>query len=322
MTAASSSADQRVVALCGGIGGAKLAYGLSRILPPEDLTVIVNTGDDFHHFGLHVSPDIDTVIYTLADRANSETGWGRDHESWRFMEAMRELGGPDWFNLGDTDLATKAFRTQRLSEGARLTEVTGEIARALGVTCTILPATDDPIPTIVETPEGQMPFQHYFVRHRWQPVVRRLELDAARNARVTSEVLEALGQDDLHAIILCPSNPYLSIDPMLAVPGIRQALRSSPAPVIAVAPLVGGEAIKGPLAKMMGELGLEVNLQTIADHYADFLDIFLVDVRDRDAPVSGPSIIHAQTVMTSVEDRTALAREVLFAAKGEVGRSS
>ncbi|MHA6688457.1 2-phospho-L-lactate transferase [Mesorhizobium sp. A556] len=315
MSPAVLPAHGRVVALCGGIGGAKLAYGLSRILPPENLTVIVNTGDDFCHFGLHVSPDVDTVTYTLAERANTVTGWGREGESWRFMEAIRELGGPDWFNLGDMDLATKAYRTQRLAEGARLTDVTTEIARSLGVFCTIMPATDDPVPTVVETPDGPMPFQHYFVRHRWQPVVRALNLDAARKAQPTREALDALRQDDLAAIVICPSNPYLSIDPMLALPGIREALVASSAPVVAVAPLVGGEAIKGPLAKMMGELGLDVSLQTIADHYADFLDILVADIEDRDVPVSSPSLFHAQTVMAGAQDRIALAREVLAIAQ-------
>lgn len=303
--------DGRVVALCGGIGGAKLAFGLSRIVPPENLTVIVNTGDDFQHFGLHVSPDIDTVIYTLAGRANSEHGWGRANESWRFMDAMRELGGPDWFNLGDSDLATKAYRTQRLFEGASLTETTGEIALALGVACRIIPATDDPIPTVVQTPEGPMPFQHYFVRHRWQPTVTALSLDAARRAQPSPEALAALSDPKLAAVVLCPSNPYLSVDPILAIPGLREALRAASAPVAAVAPLVGGLAIKGPLAKLMGELGLDVSLQTIADHYSDFLDIFIVDVSDGSSPVAGPALFHAQTVMQSDEDRIALAREVL-----------
>lgn len=305
----------RIVALCGGIGGAKLGYGLSRIVSPEKLSIIVNTGDDFTHFGLHVSPDIDTVIYTLADRANRQTGWGREDETWRFMEAMRELGGPQWFNLGDTDLATKAYRTQRLAEGASLTQVTGEIARALGVECTILPATDDPAPTVVRTASEDLAFQHYFVRERWQPEVRGLLLDAARSARPTTQVIEALRQESLDAIVLCPSNPYLSIDPILAVPRIRKALCDAKAPIVAVAPLVGGEAIKGPLSKMMKELGLDASLQTIADHYADFLDVMVVDETDAEIPVSGPMLVHAQTVMKTAEDRIGLATKVLAAAR-------
>jgi LPPG:FO 2-phospho-L-lactate transferase len=196
-----------------------------------------------------------------------------------------------------------------------LTEITGDIARALGVTCTIIPATDEPAPTIVVTSEGPIPFQHYFVRYRWRPVVRTLQLDAAQNAKPTAEAIAALRHGDLAAIVLCPSNPYLSIDPILAIPGIRNALREAAAPVVAVSPLVGGEAIKGPLAKMMRELGLDASLQTIADHYADFLDVLVVDVIDRNVPVHGPATVCAQTVMTTAQDRIDLAKVVMSAAQ-------
>ncbi|PSM17466.1 2-phospho-L-lactate transferase [Nitratireductor sp. StC3] len=313
-TVSSPTVDGRVVALCGGIGGAKLALGLSHVVPADRLTIIVNTGDDFRHFGLHVSPDIDTVTYTLAGRSNRDSGWGRDGESWRFMEAVKELGGESWFALGDTDLATKAVRTQRLAQGARLTEITGEIARALGVGCTILPATDDAVATIVDTDEGALPFQHYFVGRRWQPQIRALRFDGAERARPTREALAALGAEPLAALVICPSNPYLSIDPMLAIPGLRDAIRAVRAPVVAVSPLVGGKAVKGPLAKMIGELGHAATLQTIADHYADFLDILIADEADSGAAVTGPKTLFAPTLMHGLEESVALARTVLAAA--------
>jgi LPPG:FO 2-phospho-L-lactate transferase len=305
----------RVLALCGGIGGAKLALGLYHAMAPEDLTLIVNTGDDFRHFGLHVSPDIDTVTYTLAGRANTETGWGRGNESWRFMDAVRELGGDDWFGLGDTDLASKAVRTQWLAQGRRLTETTAAIAKALGVACTIQPATDNPVPTIVETDEGDLAFQDYFVRRRWQPAVRGLRYEGAAQAHLSPETVKALEDPALAAIIICPSNPWLSVLPMLAIPGLREALVASPAPVMAVSPLVGAQAIKGPLSKMMDELGLEPNLQNIADAYGGLLDVLIVDEADRDMAVSGPKIITAPIVMHSLDDRIELARSALAAAR-------
>ncbi|KQZ25746.1 2-phospho-L-lactate transferase [Mesorhizobium sp. Root552] len=307
----------RVLALCGGIGGAKLALGLYRAMPPEALTLVVNTGDDFRHFGLAVSPDIDTVTYALAGRANTQTGWGRGEESWRFMDAVRELGGEDWFGLGDTDLATKAVRTQWLAQGRRLSEATAMIARALGVGCAVQPATDDPIPTIVETDEGDLAFQHYFVRRRWQPAVRGLRYQGAADAALSPETARALADPELAAIVICPSNPWLSILPILAVPGLREALAASPAPVVAVAPLVGAQAIKGPLAKMMVELGMEPSLQNIADAYDGLLDVLIVDEADRHEAVSGPKIVAAPIVMHSLDDRIAVARAALAAARAE-----
>lgn len=309
---------RRVVALCGGVGGAKLALGLSRVVPGERLTIIVNIGDDFRHFGLLVCPDIDTVTYTLAGVVNEETGWGRAGETWRFMEALRVVGGEDWFNLGDTDLATHALRTARLDTGGRLTATTSHIARALGVTANILPISDDPVRTMVHTDEGTLSFQRYFVARRCEPRVLGLDYDGASAARLTPEVIAALEAPDLGAIVICPSNPYLSIDPMLAVPGMRERLRESHAPVIAVSPIVGGRAIKGPLAGMMGNLGLGIEPQTIVDHYGDMLDIMVADLLDRDLPVEGVRAHFAKTVMRDVGDKVALAREVLGLAEDHV----
>jgi LPPG:FO 2-phospho-L-lactate transferase len=305
------SAFGRVVALCGGVGGAKLALGLSKIVPGEDLTVIVNTGDDFRHFGLLVCPDIDTVTYTLAGVVNEETGWGRAGETWRFMESLKRLGGEDWFNLGDSDLATHAVRTARLEAGDRLTAITADLSRRLGVAARILPVSDDPIRTIVHTDEGTLPFQRYFVGRRCEPKVRGLAFRGAADARLSPEVAAALETRDLAAIVICPSNPYLSIDPMLAVPGLRERITETQAPVIAVSPIVGGTAIKGPLAKMMSELGLGVEPQTIVDHYSDMLDILVADVLDRHVAIRGPEVRFAETVMRSLDDRVRLAREVL-----------
>lgn len=313
---------RRVVALCGGVGGAKLALGLSKILPGDDLSVVVNTGDDFRHFGLTVCPDIDTVTYTLAGVVNEETGWGRAGETWRFMDAVRILGGEDWFNLGDLDLATHAVRTARLDAGERLATVVSDIARKLGVTADILPVSDDPLRTIVHTDEGALPFQRYFVGRRCGPKVTGIEFDGAAAARLCPEVASALEAPDLDAIVICPSNPYLSIDPMLAVPGLRERIKRSHAPVIAVSPIVGGKAIKGPLAKMMDELGLGVEPQTIADHYGELLDVMIVDQLDRNRTVRGPRIHYAQTVMRDLEDRVSLAREVLERAMEARGRGA
>lgn len=303
--------DGRIVALCGGIGGAKLALGLARVVPADMLSIIVNVGDDFRHFGVHVSPDIDTVCYTLAGVADQKQGWGRADESWRFMQAVRELGGETWFSLGDTDLATSAIRTARLDAGHRLTEVTRDIARALGIAPAILPVTDDPLRTVMHTDEGVLPFQRYFVGRRCEPRVDAISFEGAESSRPSPEVVAALSDENLGAVVLCPSNPFLSIDPILAVGGMPAMLAGLSAPVVAVSPLVGGMAVKGPTTKVMQELGLEVSQQSIADHYAAFLDVLVVDEVDAGLEIAGPRISVARTVMQSLDDRLALARDVL-----------
>lgn len=313
MNAACENAELgTVVALCGGIGGAKLALGLSHVVDPERLTVVVNVGDDFRHFGLHISPDIDTVIYTLAGRNNHETGWGRADESWRFMEGVAELGGDTWFRLGDTDLSMSAVRTAQLDAGATLTEVTSNLARALGVRSTILPVTNEPVRTLIETAEGEVSFQHYFVARHCEPVVRDLRYAGAQDARVTRQVERALSAPDLAAVVICPSNPYLSIGPMLAIPRFREFLQKVSAPVLAISPIVGGRAIKGPLAKMMAELGHAVTPLTMMQDYGDFVDAFILDQQDSGQKLGDASRVHfAQTVMTNLSDRVELARTVL-----------
>ncbi|MBY6058765.1 2-phospho-L-lactate transferase [Leisingera daeponensis] len=303
--------EGKIAALCGGVGGAKLALGLSCVLAPEQLSIIVNTADDFEHLGLSISPDIDTVTYTLSETVNPETGWGRKDESWRFMESLERLGGETWFSLGDTDLATHAIRTARLSGGARLTEVTRDIARALGIAVPILPATDDRLRTIVETDEGALPFQRYFVGRRCQPRALSLRYENAQNAALTPQVVAALEAPDLAAIVICPSNPFLSVDPILAIPDARARIRAAGVPVIAVSPIIGGRAVKGPLSKMMQEFGQPSDVDSIARHYADLADVLIVDEADRDTAFEGPVKHVAKTLMNTLQDRIALAAVVL-----------
>jgi LPPG:FO 2-phospho-L-lactate transferase len=300
----------RVLALCGGVGGAKLALGLCRLLGPR-LTVIVNTGDDFQHLGLHISPDIDTVIYTLSGLANPERGWGRSDETWNFMEALAGLGGETWFRLGDRDLAMHIERTKALRSGASLTDFTLATANRLGIPCAVLPMSDDPVETIVHTENGELPFQKYFVGLQCAPKVRSLEYRGAERARPSPKMLAALKDNDLAAVILCPSNPYLSVDPMLALPNFRAALDEIRAPTIAVSPLIGGKAVKGPTAKIMAELGFPGTAATIARHYG-FLTGMIVDEADRDDADRLDLPAHVTTtLMQSLEDRERLAAECL-----------
>jgi LPPG:FO 2-phospho-L-lactate transferase len=302
-----------IVALSGGIGGAKLALGLSRILPPEDLLVVANVGDDFEHLGLHVSPDIDTLLYTLAGLDNRTQGWGRADESWHFMETLRALGGADWFALGDRDLAVHVERTHRLRQGQSLSQITADFARRLGVAPRVLPVTDDPVRTRLQTASGWLAFQEYFVHQRCAPVVQSFAYDGAAQARPQAAVMAALRDPRLRAVVICPSNPYLSIDPMLAIPAFRAALAQCAAPVIAVSPIIGGRAVKGPTAKLMHELGLDPSSQAIGAHYGDLLDILVIDPVDETGTALGVQMVVAPTLMKTLADREALARVVLGA---------
>lgn len=299
-----------VVVLTGGVGGAKLVLGLAQIMPPERITAIVNTGDDFQHLGLRVSPDIDTLLYTLAGKANSATGWGREGESWSFMKAVRSLGGEDWFLLGDGDLALHVLRTARLAEGVPLSVITRDFAAAWSVGVNMLPMSDDPVSTHLSTDEGDLPFQRYFVERRCAPVVRSIRFDGAAEASAASGVVDALLDADTRVILIAPSNPYLSVDPILAVPEIRAALMVAKAPVVAVSPIVGGQAVKGPTAKLMGELGVAITPAAVATHYAGIIDAMLVDERD---PAYDIAIAHAHadTLMVTLADRARVARAAL-----------
>jgi LPPG:FO 2-phospho-L-lactate transferase len=306
-----------VVALCGGVGGAKLAHGLSLALAaePDSLSIIVNTGDDFQHLGLSISPDLDSVMYALAGLSDPVKGWGRRDETWRFMTALQGLGGESWFQLGDGDLAVHVERSWRLARGATLSDVTAHLCKALGITARILPMTDDPVQTRVLTPEGWLDFQDYFVRRQCQPTVREFMFSGAEAARAQPEALAALQRADLRAIVICPSNPFVSVEPILAVRGIRAAIQQSKAPVLAVTPIIGGKAIKGPAAKMLTELGLDVSAAGVARRYVGLIDAFVVDQSDpAPAPLPGVTFVSAATLMSSVDDRLWLARAVLRAA--------
>jgi len=304
-----------VVVLSGGIGGAKLALGLYRILPQGALTVVANTGDDFEHLGLSISPDIDTLLYTLAGLDNPELGWGRRDETWTFMKALGDLGGETWFNLGDGDLATHIERTRRLAAGESLSVITEDFRRRLGISARLLPMSEDRVRTRLRTAEGWLDFQDYFVRRHCAPVVREIAFAGAEKARGQPAFLAALADENLRAVVICPSNPFISIDPILALPGVREALRACLAPVIAISPIIGGKAVKGPTAKMMTELGLPVGAAAVARHYGDVIDLYVADEMDaNEVGELGVPVTLTRTLMVSLEDREALARVVLKAA--------
>lgn len=303
----------KIVALAGGVGGAKLAHGLAQVLPPEDLTVIVNTGDDFEHYGLYICPDLDTVCYTLAGIANPETGWGRANETWNAIENSAKLGGLDWFKLGDKDLGTHLERTRRLEEGYSLSQITRDFCKAWGIQHTVLPMSDKPVRTFVETEEGELAFQEYFVHRRCEPRVKGFWFDGVEQAEPVRGAREAIQAAD--AVIICPSNPWVSIDPILRVlspllSGERSGVRS-----VAVSPIIGGQAVKGPAAKMYRELGIEPSALAVAKHYQGLVTDFVLDHIDEqlNESVKGLSMrtYVTNTLMKSHEDRKRLATDLL-----------
>jgi len=299
----------KIVALAGGVGGAKLAHGLAQILSLEDLTVIVNTGDDFEHYGLYICPDLDTVCYTLAGLANPETGWGRANESWNAFENASKLGGPDWFRLGDQDLGTHLERTGRLKEGQTLTQITRDFCNAWGIEQTILPMSDQPVRTVVETEEGDLAFQEYFVHRRCEPRVKGFRFDGVEKAEPAPGACEALQSADV--IVVCPSNPWVSIDPILKV--ISPWDRGKP--VVAVSPIIGGQTVKGPAAKMYRELGIEPSALAVANHYRGVATGFVLDEIDKQlkGDIMGLNMqtLVTNTLMDSLDNRLRLAKEVL-----------
>ncbi|HEY57977.1 MAG TPA: 2-phospho-L-lactate transferase [Anaerolineae bacterium] len=302
---------ERVVVLAGGVGGARFAAGVVQVLPPERVTVVVNVGDDFEHWGLWISPDLDTVCYTLAGLENRTAGWGRRGESWRVLEEVRRLGGPDWFRLGDLDLATHLERTRRLRAGEPLSRIVADFCRAWGVRAKVLPISDDRIPTLVETDEGTLAFQEYFVHRRWQPRVKGFRFQGAERARPAPGVMEALRQAD--AVLFAPSNPWVSLDPILALPGVREAVAAAPA-VVGVSPIIGGRAVKGPAAKMFREMGEEPSPMAVARHYRGLWQGMLIDAEDEGleeavAQALGGGLVWARdTWMSTPEKRVAVAR--------------
>jgi LPPG:FO 2-phospho-L-lactate transferase len=301
----------KIAALAGGVGGAKLADGLAAVLPAEDLTVIVNTGDDFEHLGLTICPDVDTVVYTLAGLAHAESGWGRRDESWAFLDTLGSLGGPTWFHLGDRDMALHVLRTDRLRAGEPLSQIVGDVALAMGVRPSVLPMSDDRVRTFVRTVEGELSFQEYFVARRFEPVVVGFRFEGVASAHPAPGVLDSLDRAD--AVVLCPSNPWVSLDPILAVPGVREAV--SRRPVVGVSPIISGRAVKGPAAKMFQELGIAPSPVAIAEHYRGLLTGLVIDRSDAAlAPqVEGAGVrASAQpTWMRRPGDRRRLARAVL-----------
>jgi LPPG:FO 2-phospho-L-lactate transferase len=314
----------KVVALAGGVGGAKLVDGLAQCLPPQHLTVIVNTGDDFEHFGLTICPDLDTVCYTLAGLANPETGWGRAEETWHAFENLTQLGGPAWFHLGDRDLATHLERTRRLHAGQTLSQVTRDFCRIWQVGPLVLPMSDDPVPTLVYSDEGTLSFQDYFVRRQCQPRVSGFTFKGVDKARPAPGMLDAIGSAQL--VILCPSNPWVSLAPILAIPGVQAALgrptgaggerrENKGKTVVAVSPLIGGKAVKGPAAKMYQELGIQPSSLAVARQYGLLLSGFVLDKIDIDLKPAvaelGLQVLATETYMKTPEDRRRLAQEVL-----------
>jgi LPPG:FO 2-phospho-L-lactate transferase len=304
-----------IVALAGGVGGARLAVGLAAVLSPERLTVVVNTGDDFEHLGLTICPDLDTVMYTLAGVENPQTGWGRADETWSFMETLQRLGGEAWFRLGDRDLAVHVVRTHALQSGGRLSEITRELCRRLGIRHAIVPMSDEPVRTFVATDEGELAFQEYFVRRKCAPAVRGFRFAGSEKAHVPAALQAVFDSAAIEGAVICPSNPYVSIAPMLALRDIGEWLRGRRFPIVAVSPIVAGQAVKGPAAKMMKELGHDPTAVAIARHYGDLVDGWIVDRQDTacvpQIEALGAKVVAADTMMTSRARSTALARVVL-----------
>jgi LPPG:FO 2-phospho-L-lactate transferase len=310
---------KKILALSGGVGGAKLALGLSKVLAPDQLTIVANTADDFEHLGLSISPDLDTLMYTLAQLNNTEQGWGLANESWNAMAALETLGGDSWFRLGDRDLATHLERSQRLAKGQSLSAVTDYLCNRLGVTHRIIPMSDHSVRTKIITIDGELAFQEYFVREQCQPQITGFYFDGLDEALPQYELMELLASDQLAAIVFCPSNPFVSVEPILQLAGVRESMKACNAPVIAVSPIVAGLSIKGPAAKMMNELNMPVTATAVAQYYGDLLDGFVLDQSDELLQASinqlGVDVCCAPTIMKSLDDRIQLAETVLSYSK-------
>lgn len=310
-----SQCNRKYLALSGGVGGAKLAVGLAAALRPEQLTVVANTADDFEHLGLHISPDLDTVMYALAGIDDPSRGWGLADETWGFMAAVDQLGGETWFRLGDKDVATHVLRSHALRAGSSLSNVTASLCRQLGIAQRLLPMSDDAVRTLVRTDEGVLPFQDYFVRRRCEPDVSGFEFHGINSARPQTDFMQMLTDPALAGIVICPSNPFVSIEPILGLPGVRAAIVASPAPVIAVSPIIGGRALKGPAAKMMAELGRPVSALSVAECYRELADSFVIDHVDSEMceriEALGIRTVAESTVMRSLEDKVSLAHRII-----------
>ncbi len=303
--------DLNVVALAGGVGGAKLVDGLAQVVPAERLTAIVNTGDDFLHLGLRISPDLDTVCYTLAGMANPDTGWGRINETWNVFENLKKMGMPAWFQLGDSDLATHIVRSIQISEGRTLSQITHDFCELWNVPVNVLPMSDERVQTWVHTDQGDIEFQEYFVHQKCEPVVKGFTFEGVEKSNPSPGILEAIDRCDV--IIICPSNPWVSIDPILAVPGIREAIRNQL--VIAVTPIIGTTTIKGPAAKMFTELGIQPSALAVAQHYGSLIHSIVIDNSDHELSEGimklGIYPFLTNVLMRDRQDRGRLAAEII-----------
>ncbi|MCY4466494.1 MAG: 2-phospho-L-lactate transferase [Chloroflexi bacterium] len=307
---------QKIAVLIGGVGGAKLALGLANLQPTPQLTFIVNTGDDFWHLGLKICPDIDTLMYTLAGRVNPQLGWGVADDSTHVLDSLiRRYAWDAWFKLGDQDLALHLLRTAAMRDQVSLTDFTSRIARRMGIESTILPMSDVEMPTLIRSREsGEMSFQEYFVRQRWQPAIQQIQYDSGQGASLPARVDDALTSADM--VMIAPSNPWLSIAPILAVPGLRELLAALPAPKVAITPVIGGDAVKGPTAKIMRELGLAVSARTVACYYEGIIDGFVDDLRNPPFHFAGLRTTRLDTLMTDLPRKVALARNTLDWVRG------
>ena len=304
-----ATASGQVVALSGGVGGARFVAGLQAVLAPGALTVVVNTGDDFDHLGLRICPDIDSVVYGLAGMSDEGRGWGRAHETWNCLEVLTTLGSDDWFALGDRDMGVHLYRSDALRRGHCLSEVTCSIASRFGVVSRVVPMTNSEVTTVILTDDGELAFQDFFVRYRCEPRVRGLRYDGVSRAALPEAAIDALQSPDLRAVFIAPSNPFLSIDPILAIPGVRPMLRARGVPIIGVSPLIAGRAIKGPLTSMMDSLGVERSARGLIAHYGDVVDALVVDSADSDqASAVGVPVRCLPTLMTGPAERVALLR--------------
>ncbi|SDT23757.1 2-phospho-L-lactate transferase [Bradyrhizobium canariense] len=315
MNGTSGSQRKSIVALCGGVGGAKLALGLDRVAAENsDISIVANVGDDFRWLGLYISPDIDTILYTLSGNADEKKGWGRKDETWSFMEALQEIRSDAWFNLGDKDLALHVERSSRMAAGASLSETTNDLRAAFKVRSRIIPVSDDSIRTYLRSKNTWLPFQEYFVHQKCEPSVSEIAYRGAELARLHDDVRHLLIDETPDAVVICPSNPMLSIEPMLAIPELRQALRETKAPVVGVSPIISREAVKGPTAKLFTEFGIEPSAQACAYRYRDFIDAFVIDLND-EVELPGVEIRKERILMTTNEDKQRVATCVLdFAA--------
>ncbi len=303
----------KILALSGGVGGAKLALGLSELYSADELLIVANTGDDFTHLGLRICPDIDTLMYNLAGEHNQEQGWGVAGETWQFMQQLKRLGGEDWFLLGDKDLATHTYRTQALQQGHNLTQVTQHLMQQMDVGARVVPMTNDAVSTQMMTDTGELSFQHYFVREQCQPKVSSYYFAGIDEATPQTDFMTMLAADDLSVVIICPSNPFVSVEPILSLPNVKDALIANSAPVIAVSPIVGGQALKGPAAKMMAELGMPQSVVSVAKCYQGVIDALVIDVADEhlasEVEALGIACLVTETVMKTTADKVALAKD-------------